>query len=75
MPRSLADRVATDVRAELGRQQMSILELARRTGLSGSYVTRRVSGSVPFDLDDLERIGAALGVPVMVSLPVAERAA
>lgn len=75
MAQSLTQRVASDVRAELGRQQVSGVELARRMQRSNSYVVRRLSGEVPFDMADLELVAGALGIPVTSLLPAAERVA
>lgn len=58
------DRVAAEVRAELGRQQMSQLMLAALLGVSQSYVSRRLHGEAPFSTTDLERIADALRVPI-----------
>jgi transcriptional regulator with XRE-family HTH domain len=32
--------------------------------VSQDYVSRRMSGKLPFDLDDIERVAAALGIEV-----------
>lgn len=64
MHHTLNERVATEVRAELGRQRISVNELARRLGWSQPYLARRVSGVVALDLTDVERISAELGVSV-----------
>lgn len=66
----LREHAAGDLRAELAREQMSALELARRLGWKQAYVYRRVDGSVALDLDDLEAISAVL--PALVAR-IAER--
>jgi len=43
---------------------MSAAELSRRTGLKQPYVSRRMTGEIAFDLDDLEVIARELGVKV-----------
>ena len=48
----------------LARRKMSTAELARRTGIKNSTMSRRMTGETAFDLDDLEVIAAALGVTV-----------
>lgn len=49
-------------------QDVSFRELARRLGVSQPYVTRRlgevVDDKVDLKLDEIEKIAAALGVPV-----------
>jgi transcriptional regulator with XRE-family HTH domain len=43
---------------------MSAAELARRTGIKTSTMSRRMTGETAFDLDDLEVIARELGVSV-----------
>lgn len=52
---------AAEVRAVLGRKQTSIRELSDRTGLSTSYLSKRLRGDAPMTLNDLEAICNALG--------------
>lgn len=66
-----AERVAAEVRAELGRQRKSGSELAAALGMAQSTVSRRLLGEVPFDVDELHRIADYLGVPVSQFLGVA----
>lgn len=40
----------------MGRRRMSGVKLAARIGRTQSYVSRRLTAEVAFDLDDLERI-------------------
>lgn len=61
---TLAEAVSAEVRAEMGRQQKSRREVADAMGVSHMYLSRRLNGRTPFDLTDLDRIAAALGVPV-----------
>lgn len=69
-PESPAQRVAAEVRAALARQgrpQKYVGEvLLRASGkpMSRSAITRRLSGEVPFDVDELHRLSVALGVPL-----------
>jgi transcriptional regulator with XRE-family HTH domain len=74
MTGTLSERAATEVRAEMGRQRMTQSALGVVLGKSQAYVWRRVMGKVPFDLAELEKIAAALGVPIETFLP-RERAA
>jgi transcriptional regulator with XRE-family HTH domain len=55
--------VAAEIRAEMGRQKLSQVELAKKLGQAQPWVSRRVSGSASLDLDDLEAFAAALNVP------------
>jgi transcriptional regulator with XRE-family HTH domain len=56
--------VAGHVRAEMGRLRVSQSELARRLSEGQPWVNRRVNGDVALNVDDLERIAAALNVPL-----------
>lgn len=69
MTRSLNDTVTAEVRAELGRQRMSGAELAKRLGVSGVWVSRRLSGHSPLTTDDLEAIAVILDKSVHDFLP------
>lgn len=64
MTQSLNERVAAEVRAELGRQQISANALAQRLRWTQPYMQRRISGTTPMDLNDLEAIASELGVTV-----------
>jgi transcriptional regulator with XRE-family HTH domain len=55
--------VAGEIRAELGRQRLTQIELAIRLGEKRSWVARRLIGETPITVTDLARIADALGVP------------
>lgn len=57
-------RTAAGVRAELARQRKSLIELARLLGRNRNYISSRVNGHDPFDLDEIETIANWLNVPV-----------
>jgi transcriptional regulator with XRE-family HTH domain len=61
---SLPERIAAEVRAELGRQRMSQRRLAAKLDLSQAQVNDRLRGSVEFRLSELEQIAEILGVPL-----------
>lgn len=65
----LREQVAEEVRALLGRRQVSQQRLAEALGRSQAYVSRRTNGGVAFDLDDLEAIAAMLDVFVCDLFP------
>ena len=75
MSKTLAQVVAEQVRAELGVQQVSGAELARRLKVSQAYIWRRINGETAFNVAELEGIAAALGVPVTRFLPADDQAA
>jgi len=55
--------LAAEIRAELGRQRVSIQKLSAGTGISASTLYRRLEGTRPFYVEELEAIGRFLGVP------------
>jgi len=57
-------RVATAIRIEMARRQISQSRLAEMAGMRQAVLSRRMTGETAFDLDDLDRLSAALGVPV-----------
>lgn len=63
-----AERVAAEVRAYLARQRKTQGDLAVALGISQQSVSRRMTGAQPFDVDELHRIAAWLGVPVSALL-------
>lgn len=69
-------RVAAEVRAELGRQGMSQLQLAEKLGWPQPRLWRRLSTGdatpVPFSVGELTAVADALGVPVTTFLPQAQ---
>ncbi len=56
--------VAGEVRAEMARKRTTGRELSRLTGKSQPYWSRRLTGDVAFDVDDLEAVAAVLDVPL-----------
>jgi transcriptional regulator with XRE-family HTH domain len=72
-PTDLSERVAEEIRALLGRRRMSGRELARRLDVSPSWVSYRLTGQQPIDVNDLSAIAAALDVSVISLLPAEER--
>ena len=57
-------RVAAEVRAEMARSRLSGNRLAQIAGKSQAYWSRRISGEVAFDVDDLGTIADVLGIDV-----------
>jgi transcriptional regulator with XRE-family HTH domain len=70
---TLSERVAAEIRAEMGRRQMSGRELARRLGRSANWVSLKVSGTQRIDLAEWEIIAEAIGVKVADLLPRRDR--
>lgn len=57
-----SETVAAEVRAELGRQQLSATELAARLGVTPMWLSRRLRGLTALTIDDTVRIAEALDV-------------
>jgi len=67
--RSLREQTSEEIRALLARRKMNASDLARTIGATQPYVSRRLTGAVAFDLDDLEKIARVLEVAVTDLLP------
>lgn len=61
--------IAGEVRAEMARQQLSGIRAAKLLGWTQNYISRRLSGTVPFDVADLQAIADLLEVPVTKFFP------
>lgn len=57
-------RVAGEVRAAMARLGCTQAVLAERINRDQHFVSRRLSGKVPFTIDELARIAEALNVPI-----------
>lgn len=69
--------IAAEVRAEMGRQNKSLRDLADALNLSHQSLAVRVRGDVAFRIEELVLLASALGVDVdtFVRLPAAADAA
>lgn len=65
----MTGRVAEEIRALLARRRMSGRELARHLGVSPSWVSYRLTGTQPIDLNDLDTIARVLQVEIVDLLP------
>lgn len=66
---SLSAHVGKEIRKLLIDLDMKQLELATRLGENEMWISRRLRGTQPIDLNDLERIAKALGVEVADLMP------
>lgn len=57
-------RIASNVRAEMGRKAHTQTSLAELISLSQTALSRRLTGALPFNVAELEEIASALGTPV-----------
>lgn len=69
---TLTQLVADEIRVAMTRQRVSGRDLAKKLGVSPSWISYRLSGRQPIDLNDLFRISKALGVGVHQLLPSPE---
>lgn len=70
-PRSEA--ISAEVRAEMGRQQVSMNELAEATCIPVSTLRRSVIGKRPFNTDELHDIAERLNISVVSLIQNARR--
>lgn len=64
-PRSdIALQVADEVRAWLARRHITANRAAQKLGWSQPYISKRLNGYHPFDLDDLAQVADLLDVEV-----------
>ena len=66
---SLNGYAAGEIRATLARRRMTARDLAERMGVKRMWVQYRLAETTPLQLDDLDRIAAALDVPVTDLIP------
>lgn len=64
MEQGLTYRVASEIRAEMGRQSVTHTAIAEALGISQPQVTKRLNGAIPLSVPELELIAGRLGVPV-----------
>lgn len=63
MSEDLAQAVAAEVRRLLDERRWTGRELARRTGLAHNTLAVKVRGERPLDVNEVDAIAAALGIP------------
>lgn len=59
-----ADRVAGEVRSWLGRRGISARRAAMSLGWTHQYIYRRLSGEIPFSVDELDGLAELLAIPI-----------
>lgn len=62
---TLHDRAVEQIKTLLLRRGMSARDLAAKIGVKQAYISRRMTGEVPLNLDEIEAIATALGVDVL----------
>lgn len=58
-----ANQVAANVRAALGRSNQTQAALAEAIGIGRPALHRRITGHIPFNVEELWRISRFTGVP------------
>jgi transcriptional regulator with XRE-family HTH domain len=61
-PSPLARAFSSHVRVAMAQQRVTAQALAGMTGISRSYLGKRLRDEVPFSLNDVEAISKALGL-------------
>lgn len=72
---TLSELVAEEIRALMGRRRMTQAQLARGIGKTEMWVSLRLRGRQPIDLNDLALIAGALDAKIPDLLPQSLRAA
>lgn len=65
---SVSSTVAANCRAEAARHGKTALDIADGTGIHRVTLGRRLSGTVPFTVDELVAIATYLGIPLSTLL-------
>lgn len=72
---SLADLLRRTIGIELARRTMSQRDLAVAIKRSDTWVSNRITGAVPIDVADLDRIASGLGMTAFQLVASAKREA
>lgn len=73
--KTLTQLVATEIKVQMARADVRQSQLARNMGKTEQWLSVRLRGRQPIDLNDLNLIAGALGVGVHELLPPPEIAA
>jgi transcriptional regulator with XRE-family HTH domain len=71
-PNPFAAAVASEIRAEMARLDIKQIEIVERTGLKQSYLSTRLSGGSPLNLNDLDELAGVLKISPSTLLRRAE---
>lgn len=52
----------SNVKAELARKNLSVVDLAKRTGINYQTLANKINGKYPLTLDEAKAIKSAIGV-------------
>jgi len=59
----IQETVSREIRAEIGRRDLSKEALAKALGWEPTKLRRRLSGQVPWSVQDIELIASVLDIP------------
>lgn len=62
--RTFAEYISGEIKAEMARQGITQRELADRLGWGQTTVSRKLLGSRPLEVNDVEQMADALGVSI-----------
>lgn len=65
----MREYVSEELRVLLARRQLTASRVARELGWQQMYLSRRMTGKTPFDVDDLEALARFLEVDVRTLFP------
>lgn len=74
-PGPLARALSAEIRAALARQRVTVKGLAQKSGLSESYLGKRLRDVAPLTLNDTEAVCAALSEDLLPFITTAIEAA
>jgi transcriptional regulator with XRE-family HTH domain len=69
---TLTQRLALEIKVAMVRHSISGRQLATKLGVSQTWISTRLTGATPIDVNDLERIADAIGVTPVDLLAAAE---
>ena len=75
MTTSSATAATSSIRAEAARRNLSQAQLAEQIGMSKHALSRRMTGELSWDLDELDRISNLFGMATRDLLPLDRAAA
>lgn len=59
------EAIAEEMRVIFARRLLTPAKVARELGWTDNYISRRLTGKVPFDVNDLAALAELLSVPIM----------
>ena len=63
--RTLNEAIITEIRVALARRDITHLDFARMCGWEPMYLSRRMTGQVPWSADDIDKVARKLDLSVL----------